>query len=57
LEKGSSPFEAFVAEFVDYADAAFIMSGTGEYFWAEDVVTDGGGENQTYLHGGVIFLF
>lgn len=33
LTDSSSPFEAFVAEYVDYADDAFDMSGTGEYFW------------------------
>ena len=33
LKDSSSPFEAFVAEYVDYADDAFAMSGTGEYFW------------------------
>jgi hypothetical protein len=27
------PFEAFAAEYVDYADGWFDMSGTGEYFW------------------------
>jgi hypothetical protein len=33
VTESSAPFEAFVAEYVDYADAAFAMSGTGEYFW------------------------
>jgi len=33
LQESSSPFEAFAAEYVDYADDAFAMSGTGEYFW------------------------
>jgi hypothetical protein len=33
LNEDSAPFEAFVAEYVDYADDAFEMSGTGEYFW------------------------
>ena len=27
------PLEAFGAEYVDYADGSFDMSGTGEYFW------------------------
>ncbi len=27
------PFEAFAAEYVDYADGAFDMSGNGEHFW------------------------
>jgi hypothetical protein len=33
LREGFVPFEAFGAEYVDYADGAFDMSGTGEYFW------------------------
>jgi hypothetical protein len=33
LTGSSSPFEAFAAEYVDYADGAFDMSGTDEYFW------------------------
>ncbi len=33
LIENSSPFEAFAAEYVDYADDAFEMSGKGEYFW------------------------
>lgn len=31
LKKDSSPFEAFAAEFADYADAALNMSGTGKF--------------------------
>lgn len=33
LTDKSGPFELFAAESVDYADDAFAMSGTGEYFW------------------------
>lgn len=33
------PFEAFAAEYVDYADGSFDMSGTGEYFWGIRVGT------------------
>jgi hypothetical protein len=32
-EDGFEPFEAFGAEYVDYADGAFDMSGNGEHFW------------------------
>jgi hypothetical protein len=30
-------FDAFYAEYVDYADGTFDMSGTGEYFWGTKV--------------------
>jgi hypothetical protein len=33
LKNDASIFEAFAAEYVDYADDPFSMSGTGEYFW------------------------
>jgi hypothetical protein len=33
LKEDFVPFEAFGAEYVDYADGAFDMSGNGEYFW------------------------
>lgn len=33
IEEDFVPFEAFGAEYVDYADGAFDMAGTGEYFW------------------------
>ena len=31
--KGIVPFEVFAAEYVDFADSAFDMEGTDEYFW------------------------
>jgi len=40
LDKSDNDFvklEAFAAEYVDYADGSFEMSGTGEYFWGFSV--------------------
>jgi hypothetical protein len=33
LDGGFVKFAAFATEYVDFADEAFAMSGTGEYFW------------------------
>lgn len=33
IENNFIRFDAFAAEYVDYADGRFEMSGTGEYFW------------------------
>jgi hypothetical protein len=40
IQQGFVPFEAFAAEYVDFADDAFEMEGTDEYFWGSRVGMD-----------------